>query len=24
MTEDAHFFEAGVPAFELVFPGLLH
>jgi len=24
MTEDAHPFEAAVPAFELVFPGLLH
>jgi ApaG protein len=24
MTEDAHAFEAEVPAFELVFPGLLH
>lgn len=24
MTEDAHAFEAVVPAFELVFPGLLH
>jgi ApaG protein len=24
MTEDAHPFDAPVPAFELVFPGLLH
>ena len=24
ITEDAHWFEAPVPAFELVFPGLLH
>jgi len=24
MTEDAHSFEAEVPTFELVFPGLLH
>lgn len=24
MTEDAHPFEAAVPAFQLVFPGLLH
>ncbi len=24
MTEDAHPFEADIPAFELVFPGLLH
>lgn len=24
MTEDAHAFEADIPAFELVFPGLLH
>ncbi|MDP3083097.1 MAG: Co2+/Mg2+ efflux protein ApaG [Rubrivivax sp.] len=24
MTEDAHPFDAAVPAFELVFPGLLH
>ena len=24
MTEDAHWFEAPVPEFQLVFPGLLH
>jgi ApaG protein len=24
ITEDAHWFEAPVPSFELVFPGLLH